>query len=70
MELGAEAVFVGSGIFMSEDPAIRAKAMVEAVTHWQEPGKLAEICNGLGEAMKGIEIQSLAPNERLAHRGW
>ena len=70
MELGAEAVFVGSGIFMSEDPAVRAKAMVEAVTHWQEPGKLAEICNGLGEAMKGIEIQSLAPNERLAHRGW
>ena len=43
---------------MSEDPAIRAKAMVEAVTHWQEPGKLAEICNGLGEAMKGIEIQT------------
>ncbi len=70
MELGAEAVFVGSGIFLSEDPALRAKAVVEAVTHWQEPKKLAEICHGLGEAMKGIEIQNLSPNERLAHRGW
>ena len=56
MHLGAEAVFVGSGIFISEDPFQRAKAIVEAVTYWQDPKKLAEISTGLGEAMRGLEL--------------
>ncbi len=70
MHLGAEAVFVGSGIFLSEDPARRAKACVEAVTYWKEPKKLAEISTGLGQAMSGIEISKLKDEDRLAHRGW
>ena len=70
MHLGAEAVFVGSGIFLSEDPARRAKACVEAVTYWQEPKKLAEISTGLGQAMSGIEISKLSEADRLAYRGW
>ena len=70
MHLGAEAVFVGSGIFLSEDPARRAKACVEAVTYWKEPKKLAEISTGLGQAMSGIEISKLSAEDRLAHRGW
>ena len=70
MALGAESVFVGSGIFLSEDPARRARAIVEAVTYWEDPRKLAEISTGLGDAMRGIEIAELAENERLAKRGW
>ena len=70
MQLGAEAVFVGSGIFLSEDPARRAKAVVEAVTYWQDPKKLAEISTGLGEAMPGIEMGTLSDEERLSKRGW
>ena len=70
MHLGAEAVFVGSGIFLSEDPARRAKACVDAVTYWKEPKKLAEISTGLGQAMSGIEISKLSAEDRLAHRGW
>jgi len=70
MQLGAEAVFVGSGIFLSEDPARRAKAVVEAVTYWQDPKKLAEISTGLGEAMPGLEIGTLSDEERLSKRGW
>ena len=69
MHLGAEAVFVGSGIFLSEDPALRAKACVEAVTYWKEPKKLAEISTGLGQAMGGIEMSKLPAEDRLAHRG-
>ena len=70
MQLGAEAVFVGSGIFLSSDPARRAKAIVEAVTYWENPKKLAEISTGLGEAMAGLEIGTLSKEERLSQRGW
>jgi pyridoxal 5'-phosphate synthase pdxS subunit len=70
MALGAEAVFVGSGIFLSEDPARRGRAIVDATTYWQDPAKLAEISSGLGTAMPGIELGSLSPGERFAERGW
>ena len=70
MQLGAESVFVGSGIFLSEDPARRAKAVVEAVTYYQDPKKLAEISEGLGEAMSGLEIGKIAKEDQFAHRGW
>ena len=68
MQLGAEAVFVGSGIFKSANPAARAKAMVEATTHFQDPHILAKVSRGLGEAMPGLEIDSL--DTKLAERGW
>lgn len=70
MKLGAETVFVGSGIFKSGDPAKRAKAMVEAVLFYKEPKKLAEISRNLGEPMVGISVNSLAEKELLAVRGW
>ncbi|MBW2267577.1 MAG: pyridoxal 5'-phosphate synthase lyase subunit PdxS [Deltaproteobacteria bacterium] len=70
MALGAEAVFVGSGIFKSEDPAARAAAVVRATTHWQEAGEILAASRGLGGAMPGIEMETLAENERLANRGW
>lgn len=70
MALGAESVFVGSGIFLSEDPERRARAVVEAVTYWEDPVKLAEISTGLGKAMSGIEMGELSPEQRLAQRGW
>lgn len=70
MQLGADGVFVGSGIFKSSDPAPRAKAIVAAVKHYNDPKILAEISRGLGEAMPGMEISSIAPEERLANRGW
>jgi pyridoxal 5'-phosphate synthase pdxS subunit len=70
MALGAEAVFVGSGIFLSESPARRARAVVEAVTFWEDPKKLAEISKNLGVAMSGLEIDKLGEHERLAKRGW
>ena len=70
MALGAEAVFVGSGIFLSSDPESRARAIVEATTYWDDPAKLAEISSGLGKAMPGIESGALADSERLAARGW
>lgn len=69
MSLGAEAVFVGSGIFLSSDPARRARAIVGAVTHWQDAAKLAELSSGLGEPMRGTESARLAATERLAARG-
>jgi pyridoxal 5'-phosphate synthase pdxS subunit len=68
MQLGAEAVFVGSGIFKSEDPAIRAKAIVEATTHFEDAHILAKVSRGLGEPMRGLEIESL--ETRLSDRGW
>ncbi len=68
--LGAEAVFVGSGVFKSEDPAARARAIVRATTHWEDPAELLDACRGLGRAMDGIELSTLAPAERLASRGW
>ena len=70
MALGAESVFVGSGVFLAEDPARRAKAIVEAVTHWRDPERLAAVSTGLGGAMRGLEISRLAPAERMADRGW
>jgi pyridoxal 5'-phosphate synthase pdxS subunit len=70
MSLGAEAVFVGSGIFKSEDPAVRARAIVRATTHWEEPEEVLAACRGLAAAMPGIEMETLAPHERLANRGW
>jgi pyridoxal 5'-phosphate synthase pdxS subunit len=68
--LGAEAVFVGSGIFKSEDPERRARAVVRACTHWDEAGEVLDACRGLGKAMEGLEMSTLAPEERLAERGW
>jgi pyridoxal 5'-phosphate synthase pdxS subunit len=68
MALGAESVFVGSGIFLSKEPARRARAVVAAVTCWREPKKLAELSRGLGAPMRGLE--RLADGERLAQRGW
>ncbi len=70
MQLGVDGVFVGSGIFKSGNPARRAKAIVQAVTHYNDPQILAEISENLGEAMVGINIDTLAENERLASRGW
>jgi pyridoxal 5'-phosphate synthase pdxS subunit len=68
MQLGAEAVFVGSGIFKSDDPARRAKAIVEATTHFADPAILAKVSRGLGDAMVGQEIAEL--DVKLAERGW
>jgi pyridoxal 5'-phosphate synthase pdxS subunit len=70
MALGAETVFVGSGIFKSTDPAPRAKAIVRATTHWQDAKVVAEVSRGLGDAMPGLETATLADAERLATRGW
>ena len=68
MQLGAEAVFVGSGLFKSEDPAPRAKAIVEATTHFQDPAMIAKVSSGLGDAMPGLEIGEL--ETKLSERGW
>ncbi len=70
MQLGVDGVFVGSGIFKSGNPAARAKAIVEATTHYQDPKILAEVSRGLGEAMVGIGVSELPEAERLAVRGW
>jgi pyridoxal 5'-phosphate synthase pdxS subunit len=70
IQLGMDGVFVGSGIFKSGDPAKRAKAIVEAVTHYNDPKILAEISKGLGEAMVGIGVTEIPEAERLAVRGW
>jgi pyridoxal 5'-phosphate synthase pdxS subunit len=70
MALGAESVFVGSGIFKSSDPAKRAKAVVRATTHWRDAAVVAEVSRGLGEAMHGLEIPQIPEGERLAARGW
>ncbi|HTY18742.1 MAG TPA: pyridoxal 5'-phosphate synthase lyase subunit PdxS [Myxococcota bacterium] len=68
--LGAEAVFVGSGIFKSADPPARARAVVRACTHWDDPKAVLDACRGLGKAMEGIEMSTLAEAQRLANRGW
>ncbi len=70
MQLGSDGVFVGSGIFKSGNPAQRAKAIVQAVTHYQDARILADVSRNLGEAMVGIEISTIPPNELLAVRGW
>jgi pyridoxal 5'-phosphate synthase pdxS subunit len=69
MQLGADGVFVGSGIYKSEDPAPRARAIVEAVTHFDDPDVLARVSSGLGEAMVGIGMETLAPAQLLQTRG-
>ena len=70
MQLGAESVFVGSGIFMSEDPASIAEAIVEAVTYYDDPEKLVESSSELKAAMKGLEMSEIPVEERLQNRGW
>ena len=70
MQLGVDGVFVGSGIFKSGDPARRARAIVEATTHFNEPEILAEVSKGLGEPMVGINVSSLSQDKLMAGRGW
>ncbi|KAF3901826.1 hypothetical protein AA313_de0207316 [Arthrobotrys entomopaga] len=70
MQLGCDGVFVGSGIFRSGDPAKRAKAIVQAVTHYNNPQILAEVSEGLGEAMVGVSVAKLPESEKLQGRGW
>jgi len=70
MQLGAETVFVGSGIFKSDDPAARAKAIVLAVTYYDNPKKLAEISATLQDAMKGINMSEISEDQKMANRGW
>ena len=70
MQLGAEGVFVGSGIFKSGDPAARAAAIVKATTFYDDPDVVAKVSRGLGEAMVGINLDTLAPEQRYAGRGW
>ncbi len=68
--LGAEAVFVGSGIFKSADPDTRARAIVRANTHWEDAEEVVAASRGLGDAMEGIEMETLDESQRLANRGW
>ena len=70
MHLGAESVFVGSGIFKSADPEVRAKAIVRAVTHFRDPKVLAEVSEALGDAMPGLEIGKIGAENLLQTRGW
>jgi pyridoxal 5'-phosphate synthase pdxS subunit len=70
MQLGAEGVFVGSGIFKSEDPARTAAAIVQATTHFDDPKIIAEVSRGLGAPMRGLELGTIPQEERLAVRGW
>jgi pyridoxal 5'-phosphate synthase pdxS subunit len=70
MQLGAEGVFVGSGIFKSEDPARMANAIVQATTHYQDAKIVAEVSKGLGAPMRGLAMEAIPEQERLAVRGW
>jgi pyridoxal 5'-phosphate synthase pdxS subunit len=70
MQLGCDGIFVGSGIFKSTNPSARAKAVVSATTHFNDPQVLAEISRDLGEAMPGIEISAIEPQQRMQDRGW
>jgi pyridoxal 5'-phosphate synthase pdxS subunit len=70
MQLGAEGVFVGSGIFKSSNPEVMARAIVKATAYYNDPQILAEVSEGLGEAMKGLELNEIAPEDRMAQRGW
>ena len=70
MQLGAEGVFVGSGIFKSEEPAPRARAIVEATTYFKDPEVLAKVSRGLGDPMRGMDLREIPVEERLAPRGW
>jgi pyridoxal 5'-phosphate synthase pdxS subunit len=70
MQLGADGIFVGSGVFKSDNPAKRAQAIVEATTHYEDATAVANASRGLGEAMRGIEISAIPERELLATRGW
>ncbi|HEY3107968.1 MAG TPA: pyridoxal 5'-phosphate synthase lyase subunit PdxS, partial [Chloroflexota bacterium] len=70
MQMGSEGVFVGSGIFMSENPARRAAAIVKATTHFNDPGIIADVSRGLGTPMAGVAAAALGERELLAVRGW
>jgi pyridoxal 5'-phosphate synthase pdxS subunit len=70
MQLGVDGVFVGSGIFKSSNPAVRAKAIVQATTHYKDAKLLAEVSRDLGEAMPGLDVHSMKPEDLLAVRGW
>jgi pyridoxal 5'-phosphate synthase pdxS subunit len=70
MQLGADGVFVGSGIFKSDDPATRARAIVEATTYFEDADIVAKVSRGLGEAMVGVGMDQIPAAERLAARGW
>ena len=70
MQLGCDGVFVGSGIFKSDNPEKRAKAIVEATAHYNDPGIIARVSEGLGEAMKGISIDKIPDEEKMSVRGW
>ncbi|MEW6274193.1 MAG: pyridoxal 5'-phosphate synthase lyase subunit PdxS [Bacillota bacterium] len=70
MQLGSDGIFVGSGIFKSKNPAARARAIVAATTHYNDPKVLAEVSKDLGEAMPGLEIAAIAPEQRMQDRGW
>jgi pyridoxal 5'-phosphate synthase pdxS subunit len=70
MQLGAESVFVGSGIFKSSDPAVRARAIVKATTHYNDPKAVLEASEELGEAMRGLDVAKIAPGDLLQTRGW
>jgi pyridoxal 5'-phosphate synthase pdxS subunit len=70
MQIGSEGVFVGSGIFKSEDPARMANAIVQATTHFDNPSIIAEVSKGLGAPMRGLAMEAIPEAERLAVRGW
>jgi pyridoxal 5'-phosphate synthase pdxS subunit len=70
MQLGSDGVFVGSGIFKSSNPEVRAKAIVRATTHYNDPKIIAEVSKNLGEAMPGLDIKQIPGDELLATRGW
>lgn len=70
LQLGAEAIFVGSGIFKSDNPPLRAKAIVEAAAHYEDPDLIARVSEGIGEAMAGLDICKIPEEELLAKRGW
>jgi pyridoxal 5'-phosphate synthase pdxS subunit len=70
MQLGCDGVFVGSGIFKSGDPAVRARAIVQAVTHFNDAKTIAKVSENLGEAMVGLNVSSLATVDKMAVRGW
>ena len=70
MQLGADGVFVGSGIFKSSNPSVRAQAIVKATTHYNDPKIIAEVSKNLGEAMPGLDMKQIPPEELLAPRGW
>jgi len=69
MQLGCDGIFVGSGVFKSGDPKLRARAIVEATTFFNDPDKLAKVSENLGEAMVGINIDTIPPEERMQDRG-